>query len=415
MINLHKQHHLSPSQQVHFYTILFFCFCLPLWSGGTVLAIVVLLVNAIFSGALLKNSAQLLHPIALFSIGLYTIYLVGLTYTGDINDGLRDVETKMTLVLFPLIFFTSPSLKSNQKELAMLFFVGGCFVAIGIGVAVLWYYTKYLGIYLNAKFSNQIGIHSSYFCTYLGLGVFFLVQQLLTKKKEVLSLKIKLLYGVLIFIFMVAILNLYARMGTYVLTFLGGVFYLGYKFQQRHFAKGILQTLIALSLLLGLTKLIPAANQALFEAVDIPSVTVEKEAPSDVRLNIWKASLMTFNKQLLFGHGTGDVHVELLKSYKKNQFAEGVSSNFNPHNQYLQTGIALGLLGLFFLIGTFLVAMRFAWQGQHYIYLFFVLLFAMCCLTESMLEMEKGVLFFTFFNSFFGAELLKEKTDKRVE
>ncbi len=400
---------LPSSLQIHYYAILFFCFCLPVWSAGTVLAIIALMGNSIFSGTLFKNRAKLSHPLAFFSIGLYLVYLIGLIYTGDMSDGLRDVETKMSLLLFPLIFFTGPSINSNQKERALLFFVLGCLLAILTGAGQLWYYTIYLKIYLSAKFANLTGIHSSYLCMYFGLGVFFLGQQLLTEKGDELSRNRKIAYGSLILILILAILNLYAKMGTYVLIFLSTIFYLGYKFKKRDFVRGAMQTALALSLVLGLIKIIPAANHTIFGLVNIPSITVEKEAPPDVRLQIWKSSLMTIRQQWLFGHGTGDVHVELIKNYKHNQFKEGIKSNFNPHNQYLQTTIAVGLLALFFLVGSFLIAIFFAWKEQHYFYLFFVLLFAMCCLTESMLEMEKGVLFYAFFNSFFAADLLKDR------
>jgi len=400
----------SRSQQLHYYAILFFCFCLPIWSIGTVLAIIILLVNSIFSGQLYSNRTKLLHPIPLFSIALYLVYLLGLTYTVDVSDGLRDVETKLTILLFPLIFFTGPTLKTKQKEKAFLFFIVGCALATIAGVTQLWYYTKYMKTYPDAKFTHLVGIHSSYFCIYLGVGVFFLAKQLIAEKKTGLNKKI--IYGSLVAIFIFAILNLYAKMGVYTLTLLYTVFYLGYKFQKGHYAKGTLQTVIALTLFLGVCKIIPAANHTFFGVVDIPKKTVTKERHPNVRLQIWKASLTTFRQQMLFGHGTGDVHVELLKTYKKNQFKKGIVSNYNPHNQYLQTGIALGLFGLFFLIGNFLVAMYFAWKGQHYFYLFFVLLFSICCLTESMLEMEKGVLFYAFFNSFFAVDLLTKEVEK---
>ncbi len=402
-----KQLSLS-SLQIHYYAILFFCFCLPVWSVGTVMAIITLMVNAVFCGALLKNRSKLLHPIPLFSIGIYLVYLIGLAYTTDLSDGLRDVETKLSLLLFPLLFFTGPKLKPKQKERALLFFILGCLGAILVGMTQLWYYTIYLKIYLTAKFANLTGVHSSYLCLYLGVGIFFLAQQLLIKKENDLSKKRRLIYGSLILVFIIAILNLYAKMGTYVLILLLTIFYLGYQFKKQNYTKGMLQTVVGLCLVFGLTKVIPAANYALYDKIDIPKITVSEETPPDVRLEIWKSSLMTIKEKLFIGHGTGDVHVELIKRYKLNDFKLGVASNFNPHNQYLQTTIALGLVGLFFLIGTFFVAIIFAWREQHYFYLFFVLLFAMCCLTESMLEMEKGVLFFCFFNSFFAIDLLKE-------
>ena len=71
--------------------------------------------------------------------------------------------------------------------------------------------------------------------------------------------------------------------------------------------------------------------------------------------------------------------------------------NYDVHNQYLQTLIAQGLLGLITLI-LVLLAPLFC-GNRSFLSYSFVLIFATCILTESMLEVQKGVLFFAFFSS----------------
>ena len=76
-------------------------------------------------------------------------------------------------------------------------------------------------------------------------------------------------------------LNLYAKMGVYVIIFLSVIFCLGCKTKEGAFAKGMFQTAIALCLLLGMIKIFPAANQTIFGVVNIPSITVAKEDRPD--------------------------------------------------------------------------------------------------------------------------------------
>jgi O-antigen ligase len=86
-----------------------------------------------------------------------------------------------------------------------------------------------------------------------------------------------------------------------------------------------------------------------------------------------------------------------------------LNENLNAHNQYLQTTIATGIPGLILFIVAMLSALWAAVLKPDYGYLLFLILFLFCIITESMLESEAGVIFFSFFNSLLAVEALSGK------
>jgi O-antigen ligase len=95
--------------------------------------------------------------------------------------------------------------------------------------------------------------------------------------------------------------------------------------------------------------------------------------------------------------GTGDIKDELKKVYKEREYIYPYERNYNAHNQYLQTWAALGTIGLLSLLGIFgLCVLEGLFRGNYFFFLLTVNV-AVACVTESILEVQAGVVFLTFF------------------
>jgi hypothetical protein len=53
-------------------------------------------------------------------VAVYFMHLLGLTYTDNMHDGIKDVRTKLPLLFLPLVFFTTAPI--SKKELHLLFY-----------------------------------------------------------------------------------------------------------------------------------------------------------------------------------------------------------------------------------------------------------------------------------------------------
>jgi O-antigen ligase len=118
------------------------------------------------------------------------------------------------------------------------------------------------------------------------------------------------------------------------------------------------------------------------------------------RVAIWKASAEIIRDHWLLGVGTGDVKDALYGKYAEKRMNAALKKKLNSHCQYLQTFIALGVAGFLFLVLMLLLPGIRAIQMKDNTYLIFLGIFAFNILVESMFEIQAGVVFYAFFNTF---------------
>lgn len=122
-----------------------------------------------------------------------------------------------------------------------------------------------------------------------------------------------------------------------------------------------------------------------------------------IRGLIWASAFSLIKTYPITGVGAGDVQDELQKYYLDHDYISLTylkNIQFNAHNQFLETAIGLGIPGLSVLLVCFIAPMFYAIKNKKKLYLTFILLFMFSCMTESLLERQSGVVFYSFFNAF---------------
>jgi O-antigen ligase len=89
----------------------------------------------------------------------------------------------------------------------------------------------------------------------------------------------------------------------------------------------------------------------------------------------------------------------------------------NAHNQYFEETLHNGIGGLLLFLISLLVPAYIALSRKDLIYLAFILIFSLCCITESMLTRQIGIIFYAFFNSlyFFNGRTPVARNDNMVK
>jgi O-antigen ligase len=134
-----------------------------------------------------------------------------------------------------------------------------------------------------------------------------------------------------------------------------------------------------------------------------------------LRIEKWRNTLECYMNFPILGTGAGDCGDELRKTYQKNNFEIALKANYNPHNQFLQTLLTLGPIGLFFLLGIFGFMLRRADRNQDFPLFLLVIVFAFSMITESMLERQSGIFLFTVLTCFFAAVSKSQEAEFAVE
>jgi len=115
------------------------------------------------------------------------------------------------------------------------------------------------------------------------------------------------------------------------------------------------------------------------------------------RILIWKSDLATIQKNIPLGSGTGDIKDELIQTYLQYNYTDLAKKNLNAHNQFFQTAITLGLAGIIAIIACFTIPLYIGFRSKNIILLSFIIITIINFSVESMLEVQAGTIFFSFF------------------
>jgi O-antigen ligase len=111
-----------------------------------------------------------------------------------------------------------------------------------------------------------------------------------------------------------------------------------------------------------------------------------------VRLVVWTIS-SNMIAQHPFGVGMGDESDLLAREYYKHSYTGYAERHLNPHQQFLQTGISIGWIGIGLLIILFVQLIIVAYRTESLALFLGAICISVSCLFESMLERQVGVIF----------------------
>lgn len=393
-------------QQIYWYSCLGIAFMLPVWGKLIPTIIVIFILNWLLSGDYLKTvpvlfSVKSRRNTLLFSC-IYLLYVIGLLYTTDFTYAWFDLEVKLSLLIFPLIFSTADVgfLDSKWLRLMMLVYIAGCilgsFLLLGHGYT-LWE-QDIPGAFYYMKLSWYF--HPSYFAMYVDFAMAFIVLELL-KKFSSISPVTRIIYYLLLAYFFVFIFLLSSKMGLVCMVIIAVLTSAELVFRKRKMVPGL--ALIIMFLLIawgglhffkGTSIRVSRSSATLTGTV---ADTVKSKSTSD-RVDIWKIAVQIIKSNPWIGVGTGDVKDQLIEQYKEKNIEHALEFRLNAHNQYLQTFVTLGLPGIAALLLMLILPMAAAFRRGYYLYFVFILLFSVNIFVESMLEEQAGVVWYAFFN-----------------
>ncbi|MBK9638750.1 MAG: O-antigen ligase family protein [Bacteroidetes bacterium] len=336
-----------------------------------------------------------------FLPAIYLLYVIGLIWTENFKYAGLDLQIKAGFLLLPLFIGTLDlSLKEFRKT--TLFFIIGCALACLVLLAnafISFIETGNHTSFFYISYSSLL-MHPTYISMYLNMAILFLLQKMFDTKKEQ-HLKY---YSAGILFFFVQLFQLSARtsLAVAMLTFLlAACYYLRkgeiLRIKKWHFISILLFSTLSYFALQGFNN---RFNQVSNAITSTPADQIQPEYNSTTgRMEIWRESMEILQDNWLLGTGTGDVKDELMKTYEKHQFHYALDKKLNAHNQFLQVWLTLGIVGLLLLIWSLALPIyRLKSQGQP-LFALFAMVIILNSMTESILEVQKGVLFFVFFYS----------------
>lgn len=395
-------------------------FTLPFsfWTGITSavfrISIAILLLTWFFDGDFKTKSIKLSrNPLALIFIGYFLIHVFGLLYTEDIDQGIKEIEKKIPLLIFPLVL--SSSTKINQAYIKTIFI--SFITSIGIASLIClingfiqnsrynqsdnfnWFYISYNDL------TSIINIQPNYLAAFTSLVIVYLVIFLFESSEQKMTLR---RIGLMILsIYLFGFLMLLSARTVLGATFLAIIVVVVVYGKQKVSKLNSLLVIGVLALVTIISiSVLPILRERMFQAIGIEQdakwinqfgdATGVIEEPRYIK---WKSSWNAIKDNWVVGTGTGGAQNALREQYKLINWQEGLLVDYNSHNQYLQTWLTLGLPGILILLASVFIPMKRALKNGNIQYSIFLFLILIYFLTESFLERQWGVVFYSFFNS----------------
>ncbi|MFC2101763.1 O-antigen ligase family protein [Bacteroidota bacterium] len=339
----------------------------------------------------------------LFTV-IYLVYLTGLLYTSNKEYAEFDITVKLSLLVFPLLFATIDGRVFSFLRINYIFltYIAGCLaasIACLTNAAIQYGETGNPALFFYTSLS--IFHHSGYLAMFINFAIVLVVYLTFNYLQLFKQWHLGLITLLLIFFNLMVVL-LSSKMGILSLLVIYLLMALIFFFSRPKRKKAILPLAMMATVILLMVSL-PQTMERVERGTDVvenmDSVKADHEESTGERVLVWRSAWNIIKQHPLIGVGTGDVKDALMEEYASKGIKYAFSRNLDAHSQYLQTYLSVGLPGFLLLVTMLVWPAIIAFSRKDYIYFFFLLLFGMNLLTESMFENQAGVVFYAFFNA----------------
>jgi len=342
----------------------------------------------------------------------FLISVSGLLFTAPpfINEGRFLIEKQLAIFLFPILLSFSFTITERRIDILLKT------LTISTSLCIIYLlaanYINYLhlnisfkefiysGISFNHSFSSYLQIHAGYLSMYVVLSFFYIIKKYGENKKNILILLV-ILHSIAIF-FLASRANTMALI--FILIFIYPFFYVKNK---KIFISSVV---ISISLFGFMLVSSPYLNQK-FGVLMLDDLGVKREENSEPRITRWKESLRIISESPIYGHGTGSEIQKLKEKYKEKNLIYSYFKEYNSHNQFLSIAIKHGIIGLILITLILIFYFTIAIKQKDFIYLSFLIIILFNFFIENVLDTNKGIFFFAFFNTLLGYYNLNKKNE----
>jgi len=371
-----------------------------------------------------KFSIMKKNILIILIIVLFVVEVFGTLYTDA--SGVGGVEKKIFFVLLPVALATS-EVKLTLRNIYHIIwcFVASCLICTFICLANASYQISLLTkgaplailSYLDASdykslnsdasdewlsfsyvsLANGIGIHPTYFSLYLAFAITFLLFRMNEGK-----IWLRIVSWVLIGYFSFFIVLLSSRV---IIAGMLAIFCIAIiqAMRTKKTWDRALRLLFVVALSGGVLYVNPVSRYRNLQEIPFTSLHIQSNNnyinSTEIRASLWWLGLKASERvNVLWGTGTDDVYDEIKQVSDYYKITNSLES-YDPHNQFLFTFIGSGIIGLALLIALMSFALFSALVAHDYLYATFIFLFSLLCITETALQLQKGIIFFAIFFS----------------
>lgn len=338
----------------------------------------------------------------LYFLAFFLILAIGTFYATDKTKAFSTLTRSIVFLTMPITFYNLQN-KINKRKLHITLYgllIGVLIIIFSAHIAILikeqLTFRIFFFEFVRANFTERaiVNIHTPYFglLTVFVLITIFKLPFLKNKKYTPFFRVFLILYLV------VALYQIAAFMSILIASvFLMVQFLFLIKKSKKASLAVVLVTLLMLGSIIFNTKNITEynrGNETIFSRINI---ALQKGDP--VRKANWKSVVQVIKQNWIFGVGT-DGGLEFLQQHRA-KLSEPYVNKHNTHNQFLEILLRYGIVGFLIFLTLMFSLLKQGFNSSNYYFQWFLVVFFISCITESLLQRQIGLVFFSFFSCMF--------------
>ncbi len=347
-------------------------------------------------------SKEILVLVSIFLLGAVT-----LLYSPNKPEGINIMTRQLAILIFPLaVALNGLNLKKYQLHLFkwFAFTCVGTIIYLYIDALVTIQYfhlplsTLFSLAFMNHNFSYPIEMHATYLSMYAAFSI--IIFSCLLALGEVG--KMRYIYVACILLLAIGLLQLSSKaVFIALLAFFVVVFpFLLFKGRRRIWFIAIAVALSGL-LLFAMDNIDSFKTRYLSEfRKDLTQKPALIEV-SEPRMARWEVIMEMVKQSPIVGYGTGAEKNMLQEKYFEKKLFSSYIHEFNTHSEYLSFLLKAGIIGLALFIYVLWFGFAAAWRTREVYFFGFMILISIVCVSENVLDLNKGIFFYSFFFSLF--------------
>jgi len=359
------------------------------------ITVIVFFLLGLYSIFKYRISAKIkMKTVFIFSI-FFIVYALSLFFSENIQKGFTILVRCIPIFIIPLgySFLTFETRVKFNQVFRKTFIIATSIYSILIFIYLfqLGYFSQkhdlyYCYSYITFEFWGM-NEHPIYISIFFSVALFFILIEGFKNK----------IFNFILFLVLISGLLILARKGVVVsFCILSGIL-LFLKRDKKQIAKLVFVFISLMVLSLSIAEI----RNRFLEIFDTSSIVNNKETSSGIRYILWNTSAKVIQISDYLGYGIGDAQAVLSTQLAADGYAVLSEENYNAHNQFLQIGLATGIVGICLYLFSLLYFIRIFIKRKNAEGVVFLLFFIFVFLFESVLERQNGIIIYSFTSCMF--------------
>ena len=340
-------------------------------------------------------------------VAIYLLAVLAILYSPDKPEGISVATRQLAILIFPVLFaLTGLNLEKYKLNLICIFGFTCTLTIVYLyadAIRTLFYFhlpfsSLFTLIFMNHNFSIPIEIHATYLSMYTAFSLLAFLY-LIFKKPD---LKQKWVYIIAAIILSAGLVQLSSRA---VFTAFFVIVNLAFPFFLFHGKKRILFSFVAsfisVAALVVITNVDSFKTRYISELKTDLTDNVRIIENTEPRLARWNGIMELIKRSPVIGYGTGSEKKLLKEKYFEKGLYISYLNEFNAHSEYLSIIIKTGVIGLAVFIYILYFGFASAIRKRDILFLSFMVIITLVSVSENILDLNKGIFFYSFFFAFF--------------